>query len=77
MKIKITYPSDPVYPVKRKKIRSNPFLKTFERRRMMLPDKQKDAYTDFYNSARFNEILEPKTTLMLHLASAMAIGCYP
>jgi hypothetical protein len=43
----------------------------------MLPEKQKNAYTEFYNTARFNEILEPKTTLMLHLASAMAIGCYP
>ncbi len=43
----------------------------------MLPEKQKEAYTEFYNSARYNEILEPKTTLMLHLASAMAIGCYP
>jgi len=43
----------------------------------MLPEKQKTAYTEFYNSARNNKILEPKTTLMLHLASAMAIGCYP
>ena len=43
----------------------------------MLPEKQKNAYTEFYDSARFNEILEPKTTLMLHLASAMAIGCCP
>jgi hypothetical protein len=43
----------------------------------MLPKKQKAAYTDFYDSARYNEILEPKTTLMLHLATAMAVGCYP
>lgn len=43
----------------------------------MLPEKQKNAYTEFYNAARNNAILEPKTTLMLHLASAMAIGCYP
>ena len=35
------------------------------------------AYNDFYDSARNNEILEPKTTLMIHLASAMAVGCYP
>jgi hypothetical protein len=40
----------------------------------MLPEKQKNAYTEFYNAARNNAILEPKTTLMLHLASAMAIG---
>lgn len=43
----------------------------------MLPEEQKQAYTDFYNSARKNRILEPKTTLMIHLASAMAFGCYP
>lgn len=43
----------------------------------MLPKKQKKAYTDFYKSARYNEILEPKTTLMIHMASAMALACYP
>lgn len=43
----------------------------------MLPEKQKATYKEFYGAARYNEILEPKTTLMLHLASAMAIGCYP
>ncbi len=43
----------------------------------MLPEKQKKAWNDFYNSARQNNILEPKTTVMLHLASAMAVGCYP
>jgi hypothetical protein len=43
----------------------------------MLPEKQKQAYVDFYNSARHNDILDPKTTVMLHLASAMALGCSP
>ena len=43
----------------------------------MLPKDQAKAYGDFYNSARNNTILEPKTTLMLHLATAMAISCYP
>ncbi len=43
----------------------------------MLPEKQLKAYNDFYDSARNNEILEPKITLMIHLASAMAVGCYP
>jgi len=43
----------------------------------MLPKKQKTTYTDFYNSARYNEVLESKTTLMIHLAAAMAVGCYP
>ena len=38
---------------------------------------QKKAFSDFYNSARNNEILGEKTTLLVHLASSMAIGCYP
>jgi hypothetical protein len=43
----------------------------------MLPDKQLQAHNDFYDAARHNEFLEPKTTLMIHLAAAMAVGCYP
>ncbi len=43
----------------------------------MLPIKQKANYENFYNSARNNEILDSKTTLMIHLASAMAFACYP
>lgn len=39
--------------------------------------KQDKAFTDFYVAARWNDVLEPKTTLMLHLATAMALGCYP
>lgn len=43
----------------------------------MLPKGQRDAWETFYDSARHNEILEPKISLMLHLAAAMAVGCYP
>jgi hypothetical protein len=43
----------------------------------MLPEQLQKAYRDFYYSARKNEILPPKTTLMIHLATAMAVGCYP
>jgi hypothetical protein len=43
----------------------------------LLPEKQNLKYREFYDAARFNDILEPKTTLMLHVAAAMAIGCYP
>jgi len=43
----------------------------------LLPEKQMNKYREFYDSARHNDILEPKTSLMLHMASAMAIGCYP
>lgn len=43
----------------------------------MLPESQKEAYTDFYNSARRNDILGEKATVLIHLAAAMALGCYP
>ena len=43
----------------------------------MLPETQHRAFGEFYKSARHNKILEPKTTLMLHLATAMAVACYP
>jgi len=38
---------------------------------------QSRAWADFYDSARHNTVLDPRTTLMLHLASAMALGCDP
>ncbi len=43
----------------------------------MLPKDQRRSFNQFYDSARGNEILEPKTTLMIHLAASMALGCYP
>ncbi len=41
----------------------------------MLSQKQRKIFDDFYNSARYNKILEPKTTLMIHMATALAVGC--
>ncbi len=43
----------------------------------MLPKTQAKAYDAFYDSARHNGILEEKTTLLIHLAAAMALGCVP
>jgi hypothetical protein len=43
----------------------------------MLPDKQQKAYTDFYDSTCQNEILDAKTTVLVQMAAAMAVGCYP
>jgi hypothetical protein len=43
----------------------------------MLPARQHNTYTEFYDAARHNDILEPKTTLLIHLAAALAVGCYP
>ena len=42
----------------------------------MLPD-QKQAFQAFYDSARHNQVLDERTTVMIHLASAMAVACYP
>lgn len=43
----------------------------------MLSKAQNAAYRGFYDSARRNPTLDPKVTVMIHLAAAMAIGCYP
>ncbi len=43
----------------------------------MLPAAQQKTYGDFYDSARNNGVLDPKTTYLLHLATAMAVGCVP
>ena len=42
----------------------------------MLP-KQKEAFDAFYKSARHSGVIDNKTSLMIHLASAMAVGCIP
>ena len=44
---------------------------------MALPQKQAEAFQAFYNSARHNEVLDEKTTVMIHLAAAMAVACNP
>ena len=51
--------------------------KTEKEKNHMLPEKQKNAFRSFYDSARNNDILDPKTTLLIHFASAMAFNCYP
>ena len=44
----------------------------------MLPLKQKKAYKRNSTTRReHNEILGEKETLLVHLAAAMALGCYP
>jgi alkylhydroperoxidase/carboxymuconolactone decarboxylase family protein YurZ len=43
----------------------------------MLSENQQKKYTEFYESARNNAILGSKTTLLLHLGTAMAVGCVP
>jgi hypothetical protein len=43
----------------------------------MMLDKQRQAFNHFYDSARYNEVLDDKISLMVHLGAAMATGCYP
>lgn len=43
----------------------------------MLPENQNQAFQAFSKSARENDILDPKTTLLIYLAVSMAVGCYP
>jgi hypothetical protein len=43
----------------------------------MKPTSFSKTWQDFYDSARNNDVLDERTTLMLHLASAMALGCDP
>jgi AhpD family alkylhydroperoxidase len=43
----------------------------------MLPEKQQQKFNEFYDAARNSGTLDPKTTLLLHLAAAMALGCTP
>jgi hypothetical protein len=43
----------------------------------MLTRKQAKAYRAFYDSARKNITLPDSQTVLIHLAAAMAFGCYP
>ena len=38
---------------------------------------QTENWNRFYDSARRNKVLDERTTVMLHLASALALGCHP
>src|SRR5210317_1285180 len=43
----------------------------------MLPESQQRAFDRFYASARGNQILDPKATVIVQMAASMALGCYP
>ncbi len=34
-------------------------------------------YSEFYDSARYDNSLESRTTTLVHLAAAIALGCEP
>jgi alkylhydroperoxidase/carboxymuconolactone decarboxylase family protein YurZ len=43
----------------------------------MLTGQPKETFEAFYDAVRHNEALPAKTTYLLHLATAMAVGCVP
>ena len=43
----------------------------------MIPENLKKSFVDFHKSMISNDILDPKTTFMIELGVAMAVGCYP
>ena len=43
----------------------------------MLTEKQQRKFSDFYEAARNNGVLDGKTMVLLHLGAAMAVGCVP
>lgn len=43
----------------------------------MLPKKHRGAFDEFCDVAYDGEILGPRVTVMLQLATSMAVGCYP
>jgi alkylhydroperoxidase/carboxymuconolactone decarboxylase family protein YurZ len=43
----------------------------------MLPETQKKAFAEFYDVSRNSSALDRKTTVLIGLASAMALGCAP
>ena len=38
---------------------------------------QMDKFQEFYDSARYTDVFDDRTALLLHLAAAMALGCEP
>jgi AhpD family alkylhydroperoxidase len=43
----------------------------------MIPQHLKKSFVDFHDTIIANEILDSKTTFMIELGAAMAVGCYP
>ena len=43
----------------------------------MLTGEPKAAFEAFYDAVHSNEVFPAKTTYLLHLATAMAVGCIP
>ena len=43
----------------------------------MVPSKEEKAFNEFQNMVLENDVFDSKTTIILHLATVIAVGCYP
>jgi alkylhydroperoxidase/carboxymuconolactone decarboxylase family protein YurZ len=43
----------------------------------MMPKHLKKSFADFHKAVVDNGIIDPKTTFMIQMGAAMAVGCYP
>jgi len=43
----------------------------------MIPENLKKSFIDFHKSMISNDVIDPKTTFMIEMGAAMAVGCYP
>lgn len=43
----------------------------------MIPASLKKSFVDFHKTIVANDVLDSKTTFMIELGAAMAMGCYP
>lgn len=43
----------------------------------MIPANLKKSFIDFHKTTVANDVLDSKTTFMIELGAAMAMGCYP
>ncbi|MGO9417279.1 MAG: hypothetical protein ACLP51_19335 [Syntrophobacteraceae bacterium] len=55
---------------------ANPAIFT-KKEKTMMPKQVNQSFADLRNAVNNNGILDPKTTLMIHMGAAMAVGCYP
>ncbi|NSW86587.1 MAG: carboxymuconolactone decarboxylase family protein [Syntrophobacteraceae bacterium] len=43
----------------------------------MMPEKLKQSYREFHDAMISNGVVDAKTTFMIQMGVAMALGCYP
>ncbi|HIJ76570.1 MAG TPA: carboxymuconolactone decarboxylase family protein [Deltaproteobacteria bacterium] len=43
----------------------------------MMPKQVNQSFAGFRNAVVDNGIIDPKTTFMIQMGAAMAVGCYP